>query len=77
MHNIQRKDNLSDKAVNTNEEVLTRLEKIENKLTKIEESVFDVTQDLKEESVVQSRIRILRFADEILHKKRHSKEHFD
>lgn len=53
-----------------NEDLSTKVTKLENGLTALQKSC-------DEKAMNDCRTRILRFNDEILHKQRHSKEHFD
>lgn len=47
------------------------------KVDKIEKDIADVKKKVGESDAVNSRYRILRFDDELLHDVKHSKEHFD
>jgi len=53
-----------------NSEVLERVGKMESRLEKLDGKV-------DESEAKAARVRILRFGDEVLHKRKHSKEHFD
>lgn len=66
VNRLSRKDSKDDKQ----DEVVERLDKIDKKLDALSSRV-------DETAVVQARVRILRFADEIIHKQRHSREHFE
>ena len=43
----------------------------------MEEKIDYTHTKIRELQIIQCRIRILRFADEILHNVKHSKDHFD
>lgn len=53
-----------------NHEVLEKVESLEKKVDSLERSQ-------EERAAKDGRVRILRFGDEILHDKKHSKEHYD
>lgn len=53
-----------------NEEVIQKVDKLEGDLQKLK-------NHSEEHAAKSCRIRILRFGDELLHGKHHSKEHFD
>lgn len=46
-------------------------------IEKIEKKVSDLKEELGEDRATNARIRILRFADEIMRGEQHSKEYFD
>lgn len=52
-------------------------EDLSTKVTKLEEGLTTLQKSCDEKAMNDCRTRILRFNDEILHKQRHSKEHFD
>ncbi len=47
------------------------------KVDKLEKELISMRQDIDERAAKDCRVRILRFGDEVLHEKRHTKEHFD
>ena len=47
------------------------------KVNAMEEKVDKIERDAAEREALECRIRILRFADEIFHGQKHSKEHYD
>lgn len=49
------------------------LEKVES----VEKEMKDIKANISEQAAIDCRARILRFGDEVLHKERHTKEHFD
>ncbi len=49
------------------------IEKVEN----LEKELVSMRNDIDERAAKDCRVRILRFGDEVLHDKRHTKEHFD
>lgn len=67
-----------------NKDVFAKMEELESRINKVENGVNLANEKCdkyeaqrEEDKIVQTRIRILRFNDELLHKKRHSKETFD
>ena len=60
-----------------NKEMLDRLDAVEKKINNIEERDLEQDKKLEEERVKAARRRILRCADEIRSKVKHSKEFFD
>ena len=60
-----------------NKEMLDRLDAVEKKINNIEERDLEQDRKSEEERVKAARRRILRCADEIRSKVRHSKEFFD
>lgn len=67
-----------------NGEVMEEVAELKTEMTSVQSAVNDVRKEMaemKEESMdtamVNVRARILRFGDELLHKVRHSKDHFD
>lgn len=77
MYKSQRKDKIEDQKNTDNLEILQTLEKIKENLNEIWEEVKITRHDSEENSIIECRIRILRFADEILHNIAHTKDHFD
>lgn len=70
---IHRKDEKDDK----NAAVMKKLEEIEGKIDALENKV-DENEEKRQESVaIASRIRVLKFADEIREGRRHTKDSFD
>lgn len=60
-----------------NKEIIDRLDNVEKKIINIEERDSEQDKKAEEERAKAARRRILRFADEIRSKVRHSKEFFD
>lgn len=60
-----------------NKEMLDRLDAVEKKINSIEERDLEQDRKSEEERVKAARRRILRCADEIRSKVKHSKEYFD
>ena len=60
-----------------NKEMVDRLDAVEKKINSIEERDLEQDRKLEEERVKAARRRILRCADEIRSKVKHSKEYFD
>lgn len=77
IHKMQRKDTLTDSAADNDKKILEKLQSIGEEMEELREAIEDCQEQLKEESVIQARIRILRFADEILLGRKHTKDHFD
>ena len=77
IHKLQRHDNLTDAEQEQNRQVIEHFSSIENKLEKMDEKIDYTHMKIKELGIIECRIRILRFADEILHGVKHSKDHFD
>ena len=88
MDRRKRKDKLEDDKTEENKEVLEAIKDLKGDVAGIKEDVGIVKTELEktrkelkgdilEESVVQSRVRILRFADELGCDIKHSKDHFD
>ena len=50
---------------------------ISEKVEKLENQVDALSNTVEEQMAIAARVRILRFGDEVMHKKRHSKDHFD
>lgn len=53
------------------------IDDINEKLEKIGSRIGSLEQDTKEESIATRRYRVLRFNDEVIHKQKHTKEHYD
>lgn len=77
VHKMQRKDTLTDTAANDNKKIFDKLQTISTEVVELKDTIEECQEQLKEESVIQARIRILRFADEILIGRKHTKDHFD
>lgn len=77
VHKMQRKDTLTDSAADNDKKILEKLQSIGEEVEELREAIEDCQEQLKEESVIQARIRILRFADDILLGRKHTKDHFD
>lgn len=54
-----------------------RVEQVELDIAGLRDEVKEVREEVQESRVVESRYRILRFADEITHGTAHSKDHFE
>ncbi len=54
-----------------------KMESVDTKIDGVETKVKDVREDISETKAIDCRTRILHFGDEVLHKQRHTKEHFD
>ena len=74
---IKRKDEKNDK----NKEVLNAVEKLDRKLDDrfdvLDAKIDEVDRKYDERSTVSARIRILRFADEMMEGRKHSKDSWD
>ncbi len=60
-----------------NSELFERMQLLEDKMEMISADVKGVKDDISEQAAIDCRTRILHFGDEVLHKQRHTKEHFD
>lgn len=60
-----------------NEEVITELTGIKNRLSELEKHDQRQDEDRGEDKALDARRRVLQFADEIRRKVRHSEEHFN
>lgn len=70
---IRRKDERADK----NSEVLKEINHLNEKIDELGKKIDDVDAKGEERGAVEARVRILRFMDEILDDKRHSKDSYD
>lgn len=84
MDRRKRKDKLEDDKTEEKDEILAAIKGVREEVhevmaevEKTKEEVRLVKDAQEEETVVQCRVRILRFADESRHGQRHSKDHFD
>ena len=60
-----------------NGDVIERMDKLDDRMGKIEKRQNQSEEEDRRREAIGQRNRILRFGDELLHDKRHSKEHFD
>lgn len=60
-----------------NKRILARLDDIENRIEQLEKNDKVYESKHEEEKAIDARIRILHFGDQILHKKQHTKEHYE
>ena len=60
-----------------NKEITEKVESLEKKIGDLEDKIDAEHESLDEYKARQSRIRILRFGDEIRNQQKHTKEHFD
>ena len=70
---IRRRDERADK----NSEVLRKIGELDQKIDDLGKKIDEVDQKGEERGAIQSRVRILRFMDEILEGRRHSKDSYD
>ena len=77
MDRRRRKDKLEDDKTSKDAEILAAIGDIKKELASIKDDIQTVREEGEEGRIVECRIRILRFSDEILHGKIHSKDHFD
>ena len=70
---IQRHDKKHDK----NAEVLDAIGKLDDKIIVLKSKIDNVDRKYDERSAISSRVRILRFMDEILEGRKHSKDSFE
>lgn len=60
-----------------NKEVMEQVNSLKHEINDVKQELNDVKTDAAEREAKETRVRILRFGDEILHGVKHSKEHFD
>lgn len=60
-----------------NKEVIEKVDKLEEKIDDLEKKIDAEKESMDEYKARQSRIRILRFGDEMRNQQLHTKEHFD
>lgn len=60
-----------------NGDVIERMDKLDDRMGEIEKRQNQSEEEDKRREAIGQRNRILRFGDELLHDKKHSKEHFD
>lgn len=67
-----------------NSEVLTKISSLETEMCAVKADVITVQQKVEamsdasdQQAAINARARILRFGDEVLHGRRHTKDHFD
>ena len=70
---IQRKDSRADK----NDKVLDAIDRLDGKINDLEKSIAIVDQKSDRRNAVVTRVRILRFEDELQEGKKHSKDSWD
>ncbi len=70
---LHRKDEKEDK----NSEVLTAIQNLEDKINELNEKIDKVDANVDEGAAVTSRVRLLRFSDELRMKVKHSKDAWD
>lgn len=70
---ITRHDSKADK----NSELFQLIHKIDLKITTLEDKIDKVDANRAEDAAVESRVRMLHFADELYEGRRHSKDSFD
>jgi hypothetical protein len=73
----KRKDKLEDDKMSGDKEVLTAIKSLSGEIKRVEQKVDTLSEQQRQDTVIQCRVRILRFADEITHGQHHSKDHFD
>ncbi len=60
-----------------NKEVIEKFNTLEQEINEVKQDIGNVKAAAAEREAKDTRIRILRFGDEVLHGMEHSKEHFD
>lgn len=70
---ITRHDNKADKK----SALMDAIRKIDLKITTLEDKIDKVDANRAEDAAIESRVRILRFADEMMEGRRHSKDSYD
>ena len=58
-------------------EVEQKVDGLEQKIDAVEQKVDAVQGDAQVQAAINARSRILRFGDEVLHDRKHTKDHFD
>ena len=84
MDRRKRKDKLEDDKTDKENEILEaikstnrKLEDLKAEIADVREEVKEVREEAEEGRIIEARIRILHFADDISHCKSHSKDHYD
>lgn len=60
-----------------NKDIIAKLDEHGKEMDELRKDVTSVKKEIRENTAISSRYRILRFDDEILHDTKHTKEHFD
>lgn len=60
-----------------NKDITQKVELLEGNISNVQDGLRIETEERRKGDIIQCRIRILRFADELLDGKQHSKGHFD
>lgn len=60
-----------------NKDIIAKLDEHGKGMDELRKDVTSVKKEIRENTAISSRYRILRFDDEILHDTKHTKEHFD
>lgn len=60
-----------------NKDVLDKIDVLDEKYNSLSNEIKKISLESKEESIINCRIRIIRFGDELLHGKQHTKDHYD
>ena len=55
----------------------TELTTVKNEVSAVQRKVMEMSDASDEQAAINARARILRFGDEVLHGKNHTKDHFD
>lgn len=76
MARVNRKDQKADKKEEKNDKIMEKFNAIEKDLSEIKEAQKTLSREVKDNRAVESRIRILRFEDEMQHGQKHSEDHF-
>ena len=81
---LRRKDKLEDDKTGKDSEILAEIRGLKEDLQVVRKEISDVRGEVKEVReeaeegrITECRVRILRFADDITHGIRHTKDHFD
>lgn len=70
---IQRHDERHDKSI----EILSAIKKLDDKINTLDMKIDTVDAKGDERNAISSRVRILRFSDEMMDDRRHSKDSWD
>lgn len=66
-----------DEKENNSIEILYAIDKLDKKIENLNKKIDDVERKGDERSTVEARVRILKFSDELMEERRHSKDSWD
>lgn len=74
----EEKESKEEEKENTDKaEILKAISELKEEVDEIKQSTKDIEENRQRDVAVERRVRILRFADEIMHEQKHSREHFE